>query len=118
MLFADGHCNGPLFAPARKTRPLVRPPGKQGTVHRAQQRRRTPAWAELDQIAALYREARRLTRETGVLHVVDHIVPKCGETVTGLHVLANLRIIHWLENATKGAIWWPDMWGEQIDLWT
>jgi hypothetical protein len=64
----------------------------------------------------MYREAKRLTKETGTLHVVDHIVPKCGETVSGLHVLANLRIIHWLENAQKGAAWWPDMWMEQSEL--
>ena len=106
---------GPLFV-IQKKRPLVRPPGKQGTVHRAQQLIRTPPWSERAEIRALYKEAKRLTRETGELHVVDHIVPKVGATVSGLHVLSNLRVIHWLPNAQKGAFWWPDMWMEQSEL--
>lgn len=112
---AGGSHAGPLFIVV-KARPLVRPKGKEGAVHRAQQLVCTPPWSEKGAIRLLYREARRLTRESGVLHVVDHIVPKCGETVCGLHVLANLRIIHWLENAQKGANWWPDMWMEQAEL--
>jgi hypothetical protein len=34
--------------------------------------------------------------------VVDHIVPKVGLTVCGMHVWWNLRVIHCRENATKG----------------
>lgn len=106
---------GPLFQVQLK-RPPVRQPGKEGMVHRAQTVRATPDWADMQAIKAMYKDARRLTRETGELHVVDHIVPKMGKTVCGLHVPANLRVIHWLENAQKGAAWWPDMWGEQIPL--
>lgn len=57
-----------------------------------------------------------MTRKTGELYVVDHIVPKIGGIVSGLHVPWNLRVIHWLENAKKGALYWPDMPLEQIDL--
>ena len=85
-------------------------------VHRAQTKRATPKWADASEIAKLYKEAKRLTKLTGELHVVDHIVPKINPAVCGLHVGCNLRVIHWLENAKKGAFWWPDMWMEQMSL--
>jgi 5-methylcytosine-specific restriction endonuclease McrA len=107
---------GPLFE-IRKQRPLVRPKGKEGTVHRAQTKRATPCWAvRCPKVRALYAEAKRLTRLTGELHVVDHIVPKIGPTVCGLHVWWNLEVMHWRANAIKGAAIWPGMWGEQIGL--
>lgn len=65
---------------------------------------RTPSWLtkeERKQIADVYREARRLTKETGVKHVVDHIIPLRGKTVSGLHCLANLQILTEVENREK-----------------
>lgn len=114
----DGFHVGPLFI-AKIIRDPVRPKGKEGIVHRAQTKRATPPWLTAEQrqqIALAYAWARRLTLWTGELYVVDHIVPKIGKTVCGLHVPWNLRVIHWLPNAQKGAFVWPDMWFEQIEL--
>lgn len=121
LLPLDGWCHGPLFQPVVKRRPPVCIPGKEGVVHRAQTRRRTPAWLTADDwsaIRALYREAERLTLETGEMHVVDHIVPKIGGIVTGLHVPWNLQVLHWRDNARKGSHWWPDMPEQQDELFT
>lgn len=60
-----------------------------------------PAWASAGAIRAVYDEARRLTRETGVAHHVDHIIPLRGEFVSGLHVAENLRAIPAAENLRK-----------------
>lgn len=114
----DGFHVGPLFVP-RLTRPLMRPKGKEGVVHRAQTVRATPRWLSAEdkqKIRELYREAKRLTALTGELHVVDHIVPKIGKTVCGLHVPWNLQVMHWRPNAVKGPWTWPGMWNEQLDL--
>ena len=35
-------------------------------------------WAEMSKIKAIYKESRRLTAQTGIKHVVDHIVPLMG----------------------------------------
>lgn len=117
----DGWCHGPLFAPVSKIRPLARPHGMQGTVRRRQERARIPPWADRRAMAALYAEARRLTRLTGELHVVDHIVPLIGKyggkhVVDGLHFEGNMRVIHWRENASKLNWEWPDMPVEQLHL--
>lgn len=116
-----GWCHGPLFAPERKERPLARPHGLEGTIRRRQERARTSPWANRAAIRALYKEARRLTRETGELHVVDHIVPLIGKQngihiVDGLHWEGNMRVVHWKPNNQKGNFWWPDMPFEQMEL--
>lgn len=63
---------------------------------------RTPAWANLDAVTALYVAARRLTETTGVPHHVDHIIPLHGATVSGLHVETNLQILSARDNLQKG----------------
>ena len=72
-------------------------------------RRRTmvaaaPPWMTRDHwqaIAEMYEEARRMTKETGIPHVVDHIWPLRGKKSCGLHVPWNLQVIPHAVNARK-----------------
>ncbi len=71
---------------------------------RAARRNAVPKWIneELKQeIQKFYIEARLKTRETGTKYEVDHIVPLMGESVCGLHVPWNLRVITQFENRSK-----------------
>lgn len=58
-------------------------------------------WADQEKIRAIYKEAVRLTKETGVNHEVDHFYPLQGKTVCGLHWEANLQILTEVENIRK-----------------
>lgn len=63
-----------------------------------------PPWLTDEQKAAIqwfYDEARRLTAETGVQHVVDHIAPLNGAHSCGLHVPWNLQVLTDAENKRK-----------------
>jgi hypothetical protein len=63
-------------------------------------KQRTPAWADLQAIDAIYEEAKR-RRLAGEDVVVDHIIPLRGRNVCGLHVHTNLQIICRIANARK-----------------
>lgn len=75
----------------------------------AAQLRATPAWADHDKIAEFYAESARLTRETGIVHHVDHIVPLRSKWVCGLHVHTNLQVLPAAENQSKSNRRWPYM---------
>lgn len=75
-----------------------------------------PAWADEGTMDGLYREARRLTLETGVAHHVDHIVPLRGrlpggakQIVSGLHVENNLRIVVASDNMSRWCWFNPEV---------
>ncbi len=111
-----GYHAGPLFIVVKRAAPKLNTGRMHGVRRRRHERIATPPWADRDAIATLYAEAQRLTEETGELHVVDHVVPLRGKIVSGLHVHWNMRVIHWRENARKGAFVWPDMSFEQLEL--
>jgi hypothetical protein len=77
--------------------------------YKADKLQATPAWADRNAITAVYAEADKLTRETGIPHQVDHLVPLRSKLVCGLHVPANLRAIPGAENSSKNNRYWPDM---------
>ena len=79
---------------------------KERSAERAARRRfrvrqQCPSWANRKAILEVYKEAQRLTEETGIPHNVDHIYPLQGELVSGLHYEKNLRILTESENKSK-----------------
>lgn len=81
----------------------------QNALKRDRVRDCSPPWlndSHKDEIKAMYKEARRLTRETGVRHEVDHVHPIQGENLCGLHVPWNLGIKTKEQNQRKGRSLW------------
>jgi len=65
---------------------------------------RKPTWltaADKMKIKCLYQLSAMYNRESDIKWHVDHIVPLQGETVSGLHVPWNLRVIPATENIRK-----------------
>jgi hypothetical protein len=69
----------------------------------------TPAWADYEKMASIYENSARLTKETGIPHQVDHIVPVTSDVVCGLNWEGNLQILTATENRQKKNVMWPDM---------
>jgi hypothetical protein len=73
-------------------------------VRRRKHRQATPPWLtkkQKTQIRQLYQIAITMTQTTGEQYVVDHIYPLRSDTVCGLHVPWNLRVITRAENLQK-----------------
>jgi len=68
----------------------------------ARKRMASPPWVDKKAIEALYERAVFVSKETGVMHHVDHIYPLAGKTFSGLHVPWNLQILTASENCRKG----------------
>lgn len=67
----------------------------------AKKLQRTPAWADKKKMQEIYAEARRMTKETGIPHDVDHIIPLQGKMVSGLHCEQNLQVLPRKQNRQK-----------------
>jgi len=61
----------------------------------------TPKIIDLGKIKELYIKAEILTKQTGIPHEVDHIIPLQGKTLRGLHEYSNLQILTRFENRSK-----------------
>lgn len=97
----------PKQKPPRQSKHADHPYKRALIAHHARARqadklKRTPPWADLDLIKAIYRLAQELSQATGKQHHVDHEVPLRGTLVSGLHVHNNLRIVPAAENLRKG----------------
>lgn len=63
--------------------------------------RQAPSWINFEDVYHAYMIAQRVTRETGIPHEVDHIVPISSSVVCGLHYFSNLRLVTRHENRVK-----------------
>jgi len=70
-------------------------------AYRAHREQAMPSWVNKAEIRAIYAEAVRTSKETGIPHDVDHIVPLRGKGICGLHVPWNLQVITASENRRK-----------------
>lgn len=52
-------------------------------------------------IQEIYEHRATLSEVTGVEWHVDHVIPMCGETVSGLHVWYNLQLLPTSINLSK-----------------
>jgi hypothetical protein len=85
---------------AKANRPIV---NAKTARRRAARLSATPVWVDPAQLLPAYVLASSISELTGEAHEVDHIVPLQGESVCGLHVPWNLRVIPAAENASKGS---------------
>jgi hypothetical protein len=71
------------------------------SVRHKRLRQSTPCWVSKESIKEVFLLARRKTEETGIPHVVDHVIPIRGKSVSGLTVPWNLRVITASSNCRK-----------------
>jgi hypothetical protein len=65
----------------------------------------TPPWVDVKALKALAAERDRISKETGVRHVLAHITPLNHPRVCGLNVPENIKIVSWRTNAAESNGW-------------
>lgn len=78
---------------------------EQATFRTARIKRATPPWVARSDLLKFYEISYQLSIETGIKHHVDHVIPLIHDLVCGLHCPANLNVIPWNENLSKGNKW-------------
>jgi hypothetical protein len=76
----------------------------QGSIYRAYKGKATPKWlteSDLLHIKAKYQLSAMLSKNTGEIWHVDHVIPLRGKNVCGLHVPQNLKVITAMQNSQK-----------------
>lgn len=74
----------------------------------------TPPWVSMADVQAIYKEAKQVSKDTGVPHEVDHIVPLTHDAICGLNAPINLQVIPASENRRKAnSIGHLDSWSGQ-----
>ena len=71
---------------------------------KAKRDKRTPKWLtekDWEKIDSFYFLRDSLTKATGKTHDVDHVIPKLGKNISGLHVPNNLQVIPASSNRSK-----------------
>ena len=70
---------------------------------------RRPLWlteSQEEEIRSLYAKRNRMNKRDGKsTWSIDHIIPLQGTTVSGLHVINNLKIVKTLDNLSKSNSW-------------
>lgn len=66
-------------------------------------RQQTPPWCDKTHLRVMYRMAARVRECTGLKFHLDHVLPLKGKLVSGLHVGANLALLHANQNQRKHA---------------
>lgn len=64
-------------------------------------RRSIAKWQCKKELVLFFKTAQAISKDTGIMHHVDHIIPLNGKLVSGLTVIANLAIITGSENSKK-----------------
>lgn len=74
------------------------------TQYQMKKQKRIPIWLtkeDLKEINEIYKLAEKLTKDTGISHEVDHIIPLNGKNISGLHCPQNLQILSKTDNRKK-----------------
>ncbi len=61
----------------------------------------TPPWVSMADVQFIYKQAKQVSKETGVPHEVDHIIPLTHDVICGLNAPINLQVIPASENRRK-----------------